>query len=221
MKPLCLFIFILPLFAFTQSDKQEFVHYSTYASANKDLINSEKEINTVFMGNSITAGWYKHNPEFFDNNNFVGRGIGGEVSAQMLLRFREDVLNLNPKRVVILAGTNDIAENQGPISLDKVLGNIISMTELAQSNNIDVVLSSVLPADQFGWRKELEPAEKIVTLNAMIKEYAKANSIPFIDYYPKMVNDKKGLKTDFSEDGVHPNKKGYKVMEKEALKTLQ
>lgn len=221
MKSICLLIFLLPIIAFTQSDKQEFVNYSKYASDNKKLINTKKEINTVFMGNSITEGWYKHNPDFFDSNNFVNRGIGGEVSSQMLLRFREDVIKLKPNRVVILAGTNDIAENQGPISLDKVLGNIISMTELAQSNNIEVVLASVLPADRFEWRKELEPADKITTLNNRIQKYAEEKDILFINYHPKMANGKNGMKTEYSGDGVHPNKKGYNVMEKETLNTLQ
>jgi lysophospholipase L1-like esterase len=131
----------------------------------------------------------------------------------MLVRFRPDVINLKPAVVVILAGTNDIAGNTGPSTLEMIMDNLISMAELAKANKIKVVLSSVLPAFDYPWKPGLEPAPKIVKLNEMIKNYAEKNNIVYLDYFSSTVDERKGLKKEYSEDGVHPNLAGYKIME--------
>lgn len=188
---------------------------SKYQDVNADLlppVAGEKRI--VFMGNSITENWYNLDSTFFKDNDYVGRGIGGQVSSQMLVRFREDVINLKPVAVVIEAGTNDIAQNRGPISLENIFGNIVSMAELAKASGITPIIGSILPATDFSWHRGLEPAQKIVKLNAMLKGYADKNRIIYIDYWSAIVNDKDGLKPELSQDGlVHPNLAGYKVME--------
>jgi len=171
------------------------------------------EDRVVFMGNSITELWAIKDSSFFKDNGYIDRGISGQTSSQMLLRFRQDVIDLKPVVVVILAGTNDIAENQGPISLKDIMGNIISMTQLAEENNIKVILSSVLPVYDFPWHRGLQPAEKVVQLNTMIKAYCDANNIPYVDYYSKMVDERKGLDKKYTKDGVHPTYDGYKVMD--------
>ncbi|GAB4042689.1 GDSL-type esterase/lipase family protein [Spirosoma jeollabukense] len=171
------------------------------------------EQRVVFMGNSITEGWLRTDSSFFNGKPYINRGISGQTTPQMLVRFREDVIALTPKVVVILAGINDIAENTGPISLESVLGNIVSMAELAKANQIKVVLASVLPAYDFPWRPGLQPAEKVVKLNTLLKAYATKNKLVYVDYYTPMVDDRKGLKAAYTLDGVHPTLPGYKVME--------
>ena len=172
----------------------------------------ENENRVIFMGNSITEGWSKFSPEFFENKPYINRGISGQTTPQMLLRFRQDVINLKPKVVIILAGTNDIAGNTGPSTLEMIMDNIISMTELAISNDIKVVLCSVLPAYDYPWRPGLEPDRKIPALNKMIKEYVKDNKLIYLDYFTEMVDTKNGLLEKYTSDGVHPNKLGYQVM---------
>jgi lysophospholipase L1-like esterase len=173
----------------------------------------------VFMGNSITENWKYADSAFFAGNN-VCRGISGQTSPQMLVRFREDVINLNPAIVVISAGLNDIAENTGPSKLENIFGNIVSMTQLAQVSNIKVVLSSVLPANRIPWRTSINPTEKIIQLNKMIKDYADKNNIVYLDYYSAMVDNQKGLPLSLSSDGVHPILAGYKIMEPLAEKAI-
>ena len=151
-------------------------------------------------------------PEFFVKKTYINRGISGQTTPQILLRFKEDAIDLKPKIIVILAGTNDIAENTGPITLEKINENIISMAEMAKRNGIIVILSSVLPAFDYPWKPGLQPAEKIVSLNTMIKNYATKNEIIYLDYYSAMVDKRKGLKDEYTYDGVHPNKAGYQVM---------
>jgi lysophospholipase L1-like esterase len=170
----------------------------------------EKRI--VFMGDSITELWSVVHPSFFSEKSFINRGIGGQTSPQMLVRFRADVIDLKPSVVLVLAGANDIAQNTGPSTIEMIANNIFSMAELAKANNIKVILCSVLPVFDFYWKQGLEPAEKIVTLNKMIYDYADANEIVYLDYYSAMVDEQKGLKSIYSEDGVHPNKAGYEVM---------
>jgi lysophospholipase L1-like esterase len=167
----------------------------------------------VFFGDSIIAGWETIHPDFFTNKTYINRGINGQTTSQMLIRFRPDVIELKPKMVVILAGTNDIAGNTGPTALETILGNLISMCELAKVNNIQVILCSLLPAYDYPWRRGMDPAEKIVLLNSMTQQYAKANDIPYADYHSAMADDRKGIKSIYSEDGVHPNKNGYNIME--------
>lgn len=187
-----------------------------YAKANKELpAPAKKEKRVVFMGNSITEGWVKIRPDFFEENGYIGRGIGGQTSYQFVVRFRPDVINLKPKLVVINAGTNDVAENTGPFDLQTTFGNIVSMVELAKANKIKVILTSVLPAAKFGWNKSIKDAPaKIEALNALIKEYAKKNKIPYVDYYTPMVTGAdRALNPAYSKDGVHPTAAGYEVME--------
>jgi lysophospholipase L1-like esterase len=158
---------------------------------------------------------------FFKNNNFVGRGISGQVTSQMLVRFRQDVLELNPKYVVIMAGTNDIALNNGPIELKNVLDNLKSMCELAKFHKKKVILCSVPPANRFGWRKELKPADDIIKLNEMIKEYAASAKIPYVDYHSAIKDSENGLPAQYAKDGVHPNLECYKIMEEIVMKYIK
>ncbi len=166
-----------------------------------------EENRIVFFGDSIIAGW-----SIYDNRTYINRGINGQTTSQMLIRFRPDVIELKPKTVIILAGTNDIAGNTGFTTLETILGNLISMCELAKVNNIEVVLCSVLPAIDYPWNKGMKPAQKIETLNVMIQQYAKDNDIVYVDYYSNMTDQQKGLKSIYSDDGVHPNQQGYFIM---------
>ena len=179
------------------------------------------EKRVVFMGNSITEGWKDFSPEFFNGRPYICRGISGQTTPQMLVRFRPDVISLKPKAVVILAGINDIAGNTGPATLEMIEDNLATMSELATAHGIKVILSSVLPAYDFPWNPGSFPAERIVLLNKWIQEYAAANKYYYIDYYTPMVDDRKGLKAEFTYDGVHPNVTGYKVMERLAEKEIE
>lgn len=172
-----------------------------------------KEKRIVFMGNSITEGWKNTDPGFFEGRLYIDRGISGQTTPQMLIRFRPDVIDLKPAIVIILAGINDIAENTGPMTLEETAGNIFSMAQLAKAANIKVIISSVLPANTFPWRPEIKPAEKVIELNILLKQYCEENRITYLDYYSHMVDDKKGLDPRYGDDGVHPNLAGYKVME--------
>lgn len=171
------------------------------------------ENRVIFMGNSITEGWINQDPEFFKNNKYLNRGIGGQTTPQMLVRFREDIINLKPKVVVILAGINDIAENTGPSKIENVAGNIMSMAELARMHGIKPILCTVLPAKAFPWHPSVNPIEPVIKLNALLKEYARANHLAFVDYYSAVVDTDKSFKKDLAMDGVHPNLAGYKIME--------
>lgn len=196
------------------SQAQDWANLKRYAADNQKIsqpMSNEKRV--VFMGNSITEGWVKTDSDFFANKPYIGRGISGQTTPQMVLRFRQDVIDLKPAVVVILAGTNDIAGNTGPMTLEQTLGNIISMAELAKANQIKVVLSSVLPAFDYPWKPGLEPAEKIYKLNQMIKEYAERSGCIYLDYFTAMADERKGLKAGLGNDGVHPNLAGYKIME--------
>lgn len=201
---------------------QDWPYLSRYKEENIVLDKSyATENSVVFMGDSITEFWSVINPEFFTGKLYINRGISGQTSPQMLIRFRADVINLKPAIVVILAGANDIAGNTGPSTLEMITDNIFSMAELAKANQINVILCSVLPAVDFPWAKGLQPTEKIVTLNKMIKQYADANGILYLDYYSAMVNEHQGLKSNYADDGVHPNKAGYELMNLLAEKAIQ
>jgi lysophospholipase L1-like esterase len=166
----------------------------------------------VFMGNSITEGWAKYFDTMFPGKPYVGRGIGGQTTPQMLVRFRQDVIALEPAVVVILAGTNDIAGNTGPSSLEMIEDNLASMVDLANANGIRVVLASVLPVYDYPWRPGLEPAPKIVALNAWMKSFAAKHGAVYLDYHTAMADERGGLRREFGGDGVHPNEAGYRVM---------
>ena len=197
-------------------DNRDWGGLNRYAKDNAAMTAPEKgEKRVVFLGNSITEGWVNTHPDFFKDNKYIGRGISGQTSYQFLLRFREDVINLKPKVVVINAGTNDVAENTGKYNEDYTFGNIVSMVELAKANKIKVILTSTLPAAAFGWNPSItDAADKIASLNARIKAYAEKNRIPYVDYYEKMVQGtNRALNGNYSKDGVHPTAEGYDVME--------
>lgn len=200
--------------AFSQSidinDLRTWANYERYAEANKNVGSPI----AVFMGNSITDNWARMHEAFFTENNFVGRGISGQVTAQMLVRFRPDVLNLHPKVVVILAGTNDIARNDKYVPVEHIAGNIISMVELAQVHGIKPIILSILPAAEYPWRKEItDSTQQILQINAMLESYAKLNGVSYIDLFNIMKDENQALPKKLSPDGVHPNLEGYAIME--------
>ena len=206
---------LLPLIA----SAQDWINTAKYAQANKTVTVKPK---AVFMGDSITEGWPDADPNFFTDNNILGRGISGQTTSHMLCRFRKDVLELEPKYVVILGGTNDIALNNGPMALEDTYNNIVSMCEIAKANKVTPVICSVLPCKIYLWRPEVtDAADQIVRLNAMLKEYAGKNKITYVDYHSVMKDAENGLPEDLSYDGCHATLKGYKVMEEIVLKVLK
>ena len=200
----------------------DWANINHYKKANSELgapLDSEKRV--VFIGDSITENWGLIKPKFFSENKFINRGIGGQTSPQMLIRFRADVINLKPSLIIILAGTNDIAGNTGPTTINMISNNIISMNELALSHGISVIISSVLPVYNYNWSNIKEPNKKIVDLNKILSDYTIDNNLLFLDYYTSMVDDRPGLKKEFSDDEVHPNKVAYEVMSDLALKAIK
>lgn len=212
----------LILFTGLTTSAQDWPNLEKYEKANMQIDSTHpKGITAVFMGNSITEGWASQDPEFFKKNNYAGRGISGQTTPQMLIRFRPDVINLGPKVVVILAGTNDIAGNTGPMTIEQTAGNIFSMAELAKAHDIKVVISSVMPVAKYPWKPEVESIQAIKQLNAMLKEYADDNGIVYLDYFPALADDQQGMKSNYSKDGVHPTIEGYKAMEPLVLEAIE
>lgn len=214
--------FILTLIAFCLGAavvcaQEDWAKFYKYEEANAQVT---KRPVAVFMGDSITEGWANTDPEFFAANNFLGRGISGQTTSHMLIRFRRDVIDHAPEYVFILAGTNDIAKNNGDITHENIIGNIMSMCELAKVHGIVPVLCSVLPADRYWWREGIAPAQDIVALNKMIRAYAEAENIMYIDFHSVMRNENDGLPEVYAPDGVHPSLAGFKVMEEIILKAL-
>jgi lysophospholipase L1-like esterase len=212
-----------------QARFNDFANYARYREANAQLAPPAKdEQRVVFMGDSITDGWKL--AEYFPGQPFVNRGISGQTTSQMLLRFRPDVIDLKPKAVVILAGTNDISGNTGPMTLEAIEGNLASMVELAHANGINVVLASVLPVSDYNKDKSdkqiirtvQRPPAQILALNAWIKNFCAARKLVYLDYFSASVDDKGFLKADLANDGLHPNAKGYELMKplaEQAVKT--
>lgn len=201
---------------------QDWANLKMFQEANKQIETPAPDENRiVFMGNSITIGWLNSRPEFFEGKPYINRGISGQTTPQMLIRFRQDVIDLNPKAVVILAGTNDIAGNTGPSSLEMIMDNMKGMAEMAHANGIKVILSSTLPAYDYPWKPGMKPAGKIIALNKMIQEYAKDNDYIYLDYFSEMVDERNGLPKKYAEDEVHPTVEGYKVMEPLVEKAIQ
>ena len=199
----------------------DWANFARYKDANAQLAKtSSLKPRVVFMGNSITDGWINADSSFFAGKNYIDRGISGQTTPQMLLRMRYDVIDLRPAVVVILAGINDIAGNTGPMTLEETYGNIVSMAQLARASNIRVVISSVLPAYDFPWRPGMEPANKVIKLNAMLKDYAAKNNITYLDYFSAMKDGRNGLPANLSHDGVNPTLEGYKIMEPLAEKAI-
>ena len=202
-------------------DERDWAGFHVYAEANAALKVAHTDVSVVFYGNSITQIWYELRPEFFTSHGFVGRGIGGQTTSELLVRMRQDVIDLHPSTVVIMCGTNDIARNNGVISLEHTLGNIISMCELAQANKIRPILCSPLPARSFYWNPTITDAPtQILALNKLIHNYADRAQILFVDYYSAMVDTDGGLKAGLSDDEVHPNHAGYQIMEPIILSAL-
>ena len=208
------FLMSVIFFSGLKLNAQDWPNLNRFRAENTALglpVNGESRV--VFLGNSITQGWIEARPEFFAKRPYINRGISGQTTPQMLVRFRQDVIALQPKVVVILAGTNDIAGNTGPSTLEMIEDNLASMSELASANGIQVVLSSVLPVYDYPWKPGLKPAEKIVTLNAWIKQYCAKKGFIYLDYFSSMVDERNGMKAALTKDGVHANLEGYKVME--------
>ena len=180
---------------------------SFYADSNAVLTTPPA---VVFMGNSITRNWVKKNPDFWASHpEFAARGISGQTTVRMLERFHADVVALHPRAVVILAGINDIAENDGEIPLEDVAANIRTMCRIAKGNGIVPIVCSVLPCDTIAWNKRIKPADKVVALNKMLKQFAADNNLVYVDYYTPMATDKGGLKPEYTKDGCHPEAAGY------------
>ena len=184
-----------------------------YRDANAALAAPARgENRVVFYGNSITDGWARYFPVMFPGKPYVGRGIGGQTTPQMLVRFRQDVVALQPKVVVILAGTNDIAGNTGPSTLEMIEDSFMSMVQIAKAHHIRVVLSSVLPVYDYPWKPGLAPAPKIIALNAWLKRYASETGEIYLDYHAAMADSRGGLPPNLARDGVHPTEDGYRIM---------
>ena len=209
MKKLFFTALALAGFLCAAAQTQDWANFGRFEQANGQVRNPK----VVLMGNSITELWIKTHPDFFAARGYVSRGISGQTTSQMLVRFRADVVELHPQVAVICGGTNDLAQNTGYISLEHILDNIQSMAELARANGIRPVLCSVLPAGDFPWRPGLEPAQKIVRLNAMIRAYAEREGIPYVDYHAALDNGSGGLDARISRDGCHPTLYGYTLME--------
>jgi len=193
--------------------QDDWANLGRYRAANAEIAQfAASENRVVFYGNSITDSWAKYFPTMFPGKPYIGRGISGQTTPQMLVRFRQDVVDLHPTVVVILAGTNDIAGNTGPSTQEMIADNFRSMVEIAHANDIRVVLSSVLPASDYPWKRGLEPGSKIVALNAWLNAYAKESGCVYLDYHSNMVDEKLGLPKELSADGVHPNEAGYRLM---------
>lgn len=194
-----------------QGRNGDWANVERYRDADRSLIANPVRGRVVFMGDSITQGWADQ-PFLKDNQAFVGRGISGQTAGQMLVRFRGDVINLHPAAVQIMAGTNDVAENNGPEPLTEIEGYIASMAELAQANGIKVIIASIPPATDFGWHKGLRPAPKIRVLNGWLRTFAARHALAYADYWSVLAARDGGMKSVYSEDGVHPNAAGYEAM---------
>jgi lysophospholipase L1-like esterase len=204
-----------------QKKLADWAQLDRYRSANAALPpEAAGEKRVVFYGDSITDAWAKHTDEFFPGKNYIGRGISGQTTPQMLVRFEQDVVHLKPAVVVILAGTNDIAGNTGPSSPEMIEDNFVSMVAVAKANNIKMVISSILPADEYKWRPEIQPAEKIRAINARLKALCDREKLVYLDYYTAMANAKGGLDPELAADGVHPTAKGYAMMSPLAEKAI-
>ena len=201
---------------------QDWFRFNDYKADNERIIASGEFPEVVFMGNSITENWAYFHPDFFTSHNYLGRGIGGQTSAHMLVRFKTDVIDLHPKAVVIMAGTNDVAHNDFWVEPEQVVNNVISMCILAKANRIIPIISSITPSTSFVWRSEIENAgQTIVDINKSLKAYAEANNIIYVDYHSALADESQGFPKSLSEDGCHPNPDTYFTMEAMVVKAIQ
>ena len=221
-----LFTAVLAFMAVTLHAQNDWANFGKYEQNNREVMATTNDgRRVVFLGNSITENWRKMRPEFFTGHGFIARGISGQTSYQMLLRFREDVIALSPKVVVINAGTNDIAQNNHPYVEDCTFGNIVSMCEIAKANKVRVILSTITPCSGYSWNRSItDVPQKIESLNARLREYARQHKLGFIDYYSPMViteGEKTGsMRAELTRDGCHPNVAGYAIMEPLALDAI-
>ncbi len=220
-------ILVLSLFStmFTVNAADDWANLGRYMESNKKVTArpDKKDHLVVFLGNSITDGWPNSNQAFFDDNNFLGRGISGQTTYQFLVRFYNDVVNLKPEAVVINGGINDIAENNYKYDETRTFNNIKAMAEIAEANGIKVILTSLLPSDRLSWRPEKKDvASKVMSLNKRIKALAKEKGYTYVDYFSQMENGTThGMKNEYSKDGVHPTAAGYRKMEEIVLPTIR
>ena len=220
MKRSIILIFLATMSFFGYS--QDWFGFNRYQADNKRIIESGNWPEVVFMGNSITDNWAYFHPDFFSSNNFCGRGIGGQTSAQMLVRFTADVIDLHPKAVVIMAGTNDVAHNDYWVSPEKVVDNIVAMIDMAQANGIVPIISSIPPCNVFFWSEKIEDAGKtIVGINKNLKAYAEANNIVYVNYHSALTDDSFGFQKTLSKDGCHPDPDTYFIMEDMVLEAIR
>ena len=202
-----------PDLATLQKKLLDFPQLAYYRDRNAQLAPpAPGEQRVVFFGDSITEGWARHWDTFFANKPYIDRGISGQTSEQMVLRFHQDVVDLHPAVVILLAGTNDVAENTGPMTPQMTLNDFRAMLEMARANNIKLVVCSILPAGDFWWHPGLNPAPKIRALNQQLKAWADSEHLIWVDYYTPMADENGGLKAALSPDGVHPNQAGYAIM---------
>ena len=201
---------------------QDWFGFNRYRADNERIIENGDYPEVVFMGNSITDNWAYFHPDFFSSHNYCGRGIGGQVSSQMLVRFTADVINLQPKAVVIMAGTNDVAHNDYWVEPDGVVDNIVAMCNLAIANGIVPIISSIPPCSEFPWREEIKnPGQTIVEINKSLKAYAEANDIIYVDYHSALVDKNLGFQKTLSDDGCHPDPDTYFMMENIVMEALE
>ena len=216
------FIIVLLAMWYSGFAQKDWFGFNRYKADNDSIIASGTFPDVVFMGNSITDNWADFHPEFFTSHNFLGRGIGGQTSAQMLVRFTADVIDLHPKAVVIMAGTNDVAHNDYWVEPESVVDNIVAMCDLARAHGIVPIISSIPPCASFPWRKEIQsPGQTIVEINGHLRVYAEANGIVYVDYHSALVDESLGFPNALSEDGCHPNPDTYYTMEALVLKAIQ
>ena len=200
---------------------QDWFGFNRYKADNERIIAGKSYPDVVFMGNSITDNWAYFHPNFFSDNNFCGRGISGQTSAQMLVRFYDDVVNLNPKAVVIMAGTNDVAHNTYYVDPEQVIENIKAMCAIAMANDIIPIISSIPPCKEFVWNKDIKNAgQTIVDINKSLKAYADANNIVYVDYHSALTDSAHGFQASLSDDGCHPNPDTYFIMETMVLEAI-
>lgn len=219
MKKILVLSAIISLGVTAMAQERDWANHNYYAAKNAAL---EKVPTVVFMGNSITDGWDDSHPEFFTDNNFACRGISGQVTGQMLCRMHADVVDLHPKKLVILGGVNDLAGNMGPTQEKYIIENVASMVEVAKQNGIKPYICSVLPCDTIPWNKNIIGiAGQVQSLNKALEKCAKDHKVPFVDYYSVMTTETGGLKPELTYDGVHPTRQGYDVMEPIILKALK
>ena len=219
MKKTVFLVFLLAMSIFGFS--QDWFGFNRYKADNERIIASKDYPEVVFMGNSITDNWAEFHPDFFSKNHFCGRGIGGQTSAHMLVRFMADVIDLHPKAVVIMAGTNDVAHNDNYVDPEHVIDNIVAMCELARTHGIVPIISSIPPCSRFPWRKEIvNPGQTIVDLNKVLKAYAETNNLVYVDYHAALADENLGLPKTLSEDGCHPNPDTYFTMEEMVLEAI-